>query len=325
MSPIRLALLALALAACSSTERTVGLRLENDLGDLRNDYTHNTELWWSQPIEEAPGLLADVANSKVARLLAWPLDPDEATGTKLRYRVGQLIYTPVDVTKAVLQPRDRPFGAWLHAGVAIDRVRLDADDSRRRDQRSSLELDLGIVGPSALGKEVQTEWHSFWELQPIDGWQNQLHDEATLLLAGRNDWRLAFEQLGEREQLDLLGHADWSLGNLRTGLDLGGTLRFGRDLPRDFGLRSPGGEEHGGHLFVTGNLRLVEQDLFLNGNTSKDSHSVPKEDLVGEVGVGFSMRLGPMHLRLARTVRSDEFRWQHGTQGVWTLDLVGAL
>lgn len=324
MSPSRSALLALALAACSSTERTVGLRLANDLGDLEHDYTHNTELWWSQPVEEAPELLADLADSKALRLLAWPLDPDAATHTRLRYRIGQLIYTPVDISTSVLQPRDRPFAAWLHAGLAVDRVRLDGDDARRRDQRNSLVLDLGLVGPSALGKQVQTEWHSFWELQPVEGWQHQLRDEPTLQLEGKNDWRLAFEELGEREQLDLLGHADWSLGSPRTGLDLGGTLRFGRDLPRDFGLRSPAGEERLGHVFLTGNLRLVEHNLFLDGNSSKDSHSVPKEDLVGEVGVGFSLRLGPVHLRLARILRSDEFRWQHGTRGVWTVDLAGA-
>ncbi len=330
--------LALALAACRVTgeaaepppEPTLyGLRLTNDIGTLHENYTHGTELWLSQPIERSPELLHDLADSWFLRLMAWPmgLDRDAPDRRVLHYRLAQEIYTPVDLEPSFLQVDDLPYAAWLHAGLAVERTRLDPDPERRRDRRATVELDVGIVGPSALGEPIQVGWHDFWELQPANGWDHQLKDEPTLLLVRRHDWRVVHTPVTDGRDLDVLAFADWNLGNLRTGLELGTTLRFGHDLPRDFGLRSParpgaGAEEGGGtHLFLDAGLRCYAQDLLLDGNTWKDSHSVEKEPLVGQVGLGISLPLGPLRLRLARTLRDEEFEGQEGSRGIWTLDL----
>jgi hypothetical protein len=329
-APLLSLLPALLAGACRSPEleRTdaptsppLQLRLENDIGTLEEDYTHATELRWAQPLAEAPELLQDLATSAPVRALAWPFEAGDGTTTRLRYRVGHRFYTPVDVETTLPQPDDRPFASLLDAGLAVEHTRLDPDPERRRDRRASVELALGLVGPSTLGEEVQTEWHRFWELQPVGGWSDQLKDEPVLLLAGRHDWRVAHGAVSTAQEADALAHADWSLGNLRTGLDLGGTLRLGKDLPRDFGLRSLATTEGGGHLFLTGNLRVVGRDLFLDGNTWKDGPSVEAEALVAEAGLGFSVQLGPVRVRLARTLRDEEFEGQRGSRGVWTLDL----
>ena len=344
MSPRILALvlvLAPLLVACRVTRgpegepapepTLLGTRLTNDLGNLNNDYTHGTEVWVSQPVERAPAFVRGLADGWLVGLLTWPLDlgAGEVDRRVLRYRLAQQVYTPVNLRATALQVDDRPYAGWLHAGLSIARTRLDPDPDRRRDRRAALEIDLGIVGPSSLGEPIQESWHDFWELQPVNGWDNQLHDEPALLVVRRHDWRVHHAALGEDADLDALAFADWSVGNLRTGLELGATLRLGRDLPRDFGMRSParpGPDGGGAHLLLDLSGRYVAQDLFLDGNTWKDSHAVDKEPFVGQVGVGFSLPLGDgLRLRLMRALRSEEFEGQVGSRGVWTLDLATSL
>jgi len=259
------------------------------------------------------------------------LDSGQPDRRVLHYRFAQEFYTPVDLEVAALQPRDRPYAAWLHAGMAVERTRLDPDPERRRDRRATVELDLGIVGPSALGEPIQEGWHDLWELQQVNGWDNQLKDEPVALFVRRHDWRLHHGAAGGGRDWDAMAHLDWSLGNLRTGLEVGTTLRLGSNLPRDFGLRSParpGATSDGGggpHIFLDAGLRSFTRDIFLDGNTWKDSHSVEKKPVVGQIGLGFSVPLGPLRLRLARTMRDREFDGQQGSRGVWTLDLATSL
>ncbi len=336
---LRLPSLALGLVAASSltacrttgepgsVQRPLGLRLTNDIGTLHEDYTHGTELWMSQPAAEAPGWLEGLAGTWLFTALAAPLGTVDAS-PELRTHIAHTIYTPVDLEITTLQPRDRPYAGWLHAGLSVERTELDPDPERRHDRRTAIELDLGIVGPSALGEPIQKSWHDFWELQDINGWDHQLRDEPVLLLARRDDWRLGRTYVGDGREADAMAHLDWQAGNLRTGLEAGASLRLGSELPRDFGMRSAarsGAAGGGAHLFVDADLRLVAHDIFVDGNTWKDSHAREHESVVGQLALGFSLPLGPVRLRLSRTMRDEEFEGQHGSRGVWTLDLATSL
>jgi hypothetical protein len=317
----RLALLApivtgLLLSSCNGTR---SLRLENDIGDLQNDYNHGTELRWWLPEDEAGPLGRSFARLGLVETLGGPRTPE--TESVVRLRLGQLMFVPVDIARKIPDPRDRPYAGWLHAGIAAERMTLDPDESRRHDRRSLVELDLGIIGPSSLSDEVQTNWHDFWGLTPPNGWDAQLQDEPALLFSVQRDRRLAYVPVGEAHAWDLAGHVDWSLGNLKTEAVVGGALRFGKNLPRDFVLRTAPAGAGGGSLFTFADLRYVAQDLFLDGNTWRDGPSVDKRPLVGEFGVGFDFDIKSLHLRLAHIWRSKEFYGQNGTRAVWVLEL----
>lgn len=309
-------LAALFLAACSGTR---SLRLENDIGDLQNDYNHGTELRWWRSEEESGPLERGFSRLAAVELLGVPAGA--ATRSETRVRLGQLMFVPVDISRKNPDPRDRPYAGWLHAGVASERLALDSDDTRRRDRRSMVEIDLGIVGPSSLSEEVQTNWHEFWDLTDPRGWDSQLKDEPALLFTVQRDRRLGYGTVGEAHAWDASGHVDWSLGNLRTEAVVGGALRLGKDLARDFVLRSAPSGAGGGSLYAFGDLHAVAQDLFLDGNTWKDSPRVDKRPLVGVLGLGFEFNINSLHLRLAHLWRSKEFFGQDGTRSVWVLEL----
>jgi hypothetical protein len=54
----------------------------------------------------------------------------------------------------------------------------------------------------------------------------------------------------------------------------------------------------------------VLRDIFLDGNTFKDSHSVSKEPFVGDLIVGASLILNRFKISYVQVSRSKEFKKQ---------------
>ena len=315
--------LSLLLASCSSSR---GLHLENDMGTLKEDYNHGTEVSWSKPLAEADFAAEALANSSLARALA--VDGDESVAT---YHVGQYFYTPIDIQTPVLQLRDRPFGAWLFAGLDIETLELDAVDTSRNDRYSSVGMSVGTVGPSALGERVHTDWHELFGLTTPGGWQHQLKDEPTLQARVDRGWRLDFRHLSGSEakrpwQSDADVTCGVSLGNVRTEARVGSRLRLGQNLDRSFGAQSTVGLRRASgavewEIFAVGEARLVGRDIFLDGNTFKSSHSVDKHPVVADIGAGITARIGGLSITLGHFLRTREFDAQDEPMTLWTLDI----
>jgi hypothetical protein len=51
--------------------------------------------------------------------------------------------------------------------------------------------------------------------------------------------------------------------------------------------------------------RYVERDIFLNGNSNKDSHSIEKKDWVGDIQVGAIVNVGGVQLGLYKFIASE--------------------
>ena len=56
--------------------------------------------------------------------------------------------------------------------------------------RENAELDFGIVGPGALGKQVQNDFHQFIGVPEAKGWSSQLQQEFGAVLSYERPWRL---------------------------------------------------------------------------------------------------------------------------------------
>ena len=124
---------------------------------VENDVLSRTDRYYTNGIKLGVGIPFDLLQLPATELLE-QLAPVGGGAIHLGLFLGQNMYTPKSITTSTPQPFDRPWAAWLYLGGVAQR----AKDNRL----DTVEIDLGLVGPSALGREVQTEWHKpRWPLQ----------------------------------------------------------------------------------------------------------------------------------------------------------------
>jgi hypothetical protein len=242
--------------------------------------------------------------------------------TRITYSLGQKIFTPQDISQTQLITTDQPYSAYLYGGIAIE-----SEKRRENDRRilENVELQIGVVGPHAYGEEVQKLAHSLFGSDEPKGWDNQLNDELAVNLYYDRVWGGWYgTRIGPADgnyRLDFSPHVGAALGNVYTHLSAGGTLRLGQNLPPHDGPPSirpgPPGTDYykptpdlRWYLFVGMDGRAVARNIFLDGNTFTDSHSIDKEGLVGEMRFGLAVLLGRYRLTYARVNRSEEFEGQ---------------
>lgn len=303
---------------------TVNMYLENDLfGDTDQNYTNGIRFSLVSPNLESfrddpamPPLLNKI-NDRFDRLLGFKQGPTKNVVISL----GQIIYTPEDYQAYNLIEDDRPYAGYLYLGFAYH--------TRNEDRLDTVEINLGMVGPSAQGELAQDSIHNIRDIEKFNGWDNQLSDEPTLQLIYEQKRRFFKHKLPLGLEQDFITHAGGGLGNVGIYANIGGEYRFGWELPEDFGTSAvrPGGDNsapgkgdirlrksskliYGLHGFVSLDARAVAHDIFLDGNTWKDSHSVDKEYFVTDISVGASVLIGDWKLSYAQVYRTREFKEQ---------------
>ncbi|MCW8982703.1 MAG: lipid A deacylase LpxR family protein, partial [Gammaproteobacteria bacterium] len=152
------------------------------------------------------------------------------------------------------------------------------------------------------------------------GWDNQLKNELTLGVSYSRLFRW-FEPLSEGLMVGLNRHDSVALGNAYTYLSSGVMLRFGKNLKRDLSppTISPGfpglpyfQAVKESNWYIYGGLegRLVIRDIFLDGNTFADSHSVDKEVFVADAQIGFVYMYSDFRIAISKMFRTEEFKTQ---------------
>jgi Uncharacterized protein conserved in bacteria len=242
---------------------------------------------------------------------------------KAGFSLGQNIYTPVDTATTAYVPDDRPYAAWLYTGVALHILHPDALGGRA-DRLDIFEINLGLVGPSALGEDVQNGFHDLINVARANGWDHQIKDEPGVNLIYERRYRFSTADAREGWGLDFIPHAGFSLGNVFTYANLGAELRAGWRLPADFGsnLIRPSGDSNPDHrrprcgvfFFAAVDGRAVARDITLDGNTWKDSHDIDKEPLVADLYAGVGITTPYLQLRYAQAYRTKEFKGQDDSQ-----------
>ena len=59
---------------------------------------------------------------------------------------------------------------------------------------------------------------------------------------------------------------------------------------------------------------MVFQNIFLDGNTTKDSHHVSKERFVADFKLGVAFQVGAVEVSYTQVVRTPEFRGNNDPQ-----------
>jgi len=239
---------------------------------------------------------------------------------KVGLSFGQDIFTPSDTTRAIPDPADRPYAGWLYTSVDLQAVSADGRTLR------IAEITLGMVGPAALGRQVQNGFHQMIGDATAKGWNHQLKNEPGIILGLERRRRMLRQDLGSPQvSADLIGHYGIMLGNIRTNAYAGPAVRIGWHLPEDFGadiIRPGGGDEAPArsasiYAFVSSQAQAVARNIFLDGNSWRAGPSVEKRPVVGDLDVGlvgrFPMRFGSIRgLQFAyiQNYRTNEFYGQ---------------
>jgi hypothetical protein len=234
---------------------------------------------------------------------------------KLGLALGQNIYTPGDTDTLLLQPDDRPYAGWLYASMLAQAQEKNGDVLR------VVELSLGMVGPSALGQQFQNGWHDVINAPHAAGWENQLQNEPGLILSWERRYRVHTVKLDGRRVFDVISRGRLTLGNVHTHLAAGAKVRLGWNLPADFGadlIRPAGGamanaddlRGFSAHVYLSAEARAVAQNIFLDGNTWRDSHSVRKRPVIGDFSGGLVFTWPKFQITYTQDMRTKEFYGQ---------------
>ncbi len=314
----RLACTALLLAvahAAAAEERAPGDHLgtwsftyENDLlAGTDRYYTSGFQFAWRSSSYDPPAWLAAVTSG--------PLFPEGGT-PRWGLAFGQNIFTPADTARRDPDPLDRPYAGWLYGAVNLA--------SYTATSYGSIELQLGVVGPSALGEQTQNNVHDLMNIDRAFGWDRQIKDEPGVNLILTRQWRFNSDPVLDDVAIGIVPTLTASLGNVQTYGAAGLMVRFGNELQADFGpprmrpsvagsaFYQPDGR-WGWYVFGALEGRVVGRDIFLDGNTWRDSRSVDREVLVGDASAGVAIIMPFARLTVSYTARSREFETQRNT------------
>jgi len=278
------------------------LFIENDiLAGTDRYYTNGIKLGFGVPFET----LRDFFNTPAKYTL--DIFSDSKASHNFGLFLGHNIYTPRDITIAAPQPYDRPWASWLYLGGVAQRVKGNRLDTT--------EIDIGVVGPPALGEQVQSNWHRLVGVEQPQGWDNQSPSELGFSIA-----YLQKRKYGNA-YFDVVPHAGLTLGTVMTLARVGGTMRLGKNMtgfgpdtiePGGAMLQRPRYEWYG---FVGADVRYVAHNIFLDGTVFHESFSVDTRDLVSDLTLGASMRIDALRISLTRIFRSEEFTTSFGGGG----------
>jgi hypothetical protein len=244
----------------------------------------------------------------------------------LTYTVGQSMYTPRDISRADPQPDDRPWGAFLYAGVTAHRYLGD-------QQFRAIELKVGTTGAAALGRQAQAGVHKYiTDSQPPLGWHQQLKARPGLQLSF-----LQIDRFGDdAEGNDIFGfqtHGGGSVGTLRNYAHVGAAVTVGRlggkNAPlsvahegdfvvQDFNNRS---QFRRPFAYLAVGVSGVAYNYFLQGNTPYGRSQIDKKTWVptGELGLSLPLqhwldRTWVPRVMLVHTIRGADFKSRAGAQ-----------
>lgn len=289
--------------------RIVTLEFENDLFAQRDGgYTNGFRLTWGDTDWELPQWL----NQATDRL---PVFPNSQGPPLWGLSLTQAIFTPADITEPEYPPDDRPYAGWL--GIGLHMVSLAG--SSRLDR---LSIMAGVVGPASGARRTQKFVHEITGSDQPVGWENQLPNEASLLLAYDVAQRLGRETLnGEGLEWEFTPSVGMVTGNTITELRAGFYHRIGRNIPLDFGpprlSHVPTGsslfqpvDDNGWYAFWGLDGRYVVHNMFLDGSLFRETPSVETRRWVGEIFAGAAFQWGQNRISYTHVVRSREFETQ---------------
>jgi len=218
--------------------------------------------------------------------------------------IGQVIQTPNDLSRSDLIEDDVPYAGAL----TLQSSWYAFNNAEFR----GFEIIVGVVGPFSLAEQTQKILHNLVDNTEPKGWDNQLSNEPVInctYMRKKKIWRTG-NPAGISFDTSING--DVGLGNMFTQAGATLEMRLGHNMPGGFislpdpigwgmnykaTLKPPHPESASFYVSLALRGNAFARNIFLDGNTFCDSHSVDKEPLVGGVigGLHFEQRHWGIH------------------------------
>lgn len=288
--------------------RYISLTLENDLFGKGTDqnYTNGIRVGWFETGRKPPGI-----TEQLDQYIPF-LDVNETTS--VTYSLGHNLYTPDEIDSTEQDPDDRPWAAFAYASMGM--VTLD------EDHLDEYEITLGVVGPMAFGEEIQKAVHDIVGSPEPRGWDNQLENEPGLILSWQRRWPKSLREDFAGTYLSLAPHMGLTGGNIYTYANTGATFKIssesGRWADKPLMVRPaipgtgffPRARDPYWEAFLAFEARAMARNIFLDGNTFEDSHSVDSKPVVGDISAGFTVTWDRLRVGYTLVYRTREFAGQ---------------
>lgn len=234
------------------------------------------------------------------------------------YALGHSIFTPADTQAREPLPDQHPYAGWLYGEYSAL--------VQTRDSVHRLSVQAGIVGPAALGEQIQNGFHDLINTDPVNGWDNQIGNEPGLVIGYDRMLRLGrLLDFGDLA-VDVTPNFGFAVGNISTYARVGAMARIGEDLASDFGpprvrpslagagFFTPDGK-FSWYLFGGVEARAVAHNIVLDGSLfRRGDPSVASKAFVGDAQVGLVVQIIGLQLGYTVVLRTREFDGQDKPQ-----------
>lgn len=282
---------------------TITIQLENNSTRPGSDnyYTSGEQIAYTSPTDQVPAPLAALGH--------WVLGDGQQ---QFALELSQNIFTPLRDKLANPPLDDRPYAAVLLGTISLIQ---DTDTTR-----TALALGLGVIGPDALGRDVQDGFHGLIGQGSVGGWSTQLGNQPVIQLTADRTWRVPLGGIGSLET-DALPSVTVGAGTFRIYGQAGGTVRLGQGLELDFGAPRirPGltgtdayvqTRQFAWYVFAGADGQAVAWDETLDGLPFATSRHVSRDPLVGEAQFGVTVLAWGARFTASQVLQSNEFRGQ---------------
>lgn len=226
---------------------------------------------------------------------------------QFNYDLSQYIYTPDDLKDEELIEEDRPYAGWLYVRFTLY--------AKKKNVMEVVGIDLGVVGPLSFAEETQKFIHQVIGSTMPQGWEHQLKNEPGVnafyhrLISFR-------KEIGDSYSAEFIPRGTVTVGNVHTNASIGAMYRLGYNVPDDMGVYSytsgadntrNKSDKFSLYMFIDHSATWVVRNIFLDGNSFTDSHSVEKNDWLYSFSVGVAFRYKKFEIRYSHGFYSREF------------------
>ncbi len=279
-----------------------------------NDFWFETDYYYTN------GIRFDLVHPVFKKSpLSWLLMPTfDLPETYYSLSLIQNMYTPTKLDTTGILYKDRPFSSYL----LIGHNKISIDPFRKIKIISS--LDIGIIGPGAMGGTIQDFIHNDYPA----GWTNQIRNDLVVSYSCEVQ-----KNLVSTNRFELTGMVEGRIGSLYNNAGAGVMLHYGNyssfHAVQNFNTHLPAnGNSLRYNIFAHGELSYSAYDATLQGGLfnhasvyTLNRHEV--SDLTGRWSAGFALQYRWFSFQVEQVFVTPEFaggrahRWLHINMSFW--------